>query len=165
MRIQNRKVIEKVLKKGRWYAILDQSFNGRKTMPHAHYVWLLGNPCFEEIPKGYVIHHLDYDEQNDDISNLVIMQKHHHSAHHWKQKIITPKIRVDLNSRLHFYPINKPSIHKRKDQDSKFIVCFVEYIGGIKKQVRVQKHNGQSFTSLKIAEKFRDNVWKDPYVE
>ena len=28
MRRQNRKVIEKVLKKGRWYAILDQSFKG-----------------------------------------------------------------------------------------------------------------------------------------
>ena len=77
---------EKFFKRGRWYVKLESPFNGFSIIPFANYVWLKGNPSFEQIPKGYVIHHLDSDEQNDDISNLVLMQKHHHTAYHFKQK-------------------------------------------------------------------------------
>ena len=53
-------------------------------MAYANYVWLLNNPQFEDIPPGYVIHHLDFDEQNNDVSNLALMKKSHHTAYHVK---------------------------------------------------------------------------------
>ena len=157
MRIQNHKVIEKVLKKGRWHVILDQSFNGRKTMPHAQYVWLMGNPGFKEIPKGYVIHHLDHDEQNDDISNLALMQKHHHSAHHWKQKIIKPKVSVETG--MDFFPIKEPSIYQRKSRTPRFIVYFRESINGVIKPIKIGRYNGQMFATHKMAEDFKKTIW------
>jgi len=85
-------VIEKILQQERWKVILDAPFNGKKTMPLAHYNWLMGNPSFSEIPKGYAIHHLDNDPLNDDISNLALIHKHHHTAYHLKYKNIETKI-------------------------------------------------------------------------
>jgi len=73
----------KTLKKGRWYVrtIID----GEKVViPLANYNWLSTNPAFDGIPKGYVIHHLDHDEMNDDPSNLAVMGKHQHRAYHLK---------------------------------------------------------------------------------
>jgi hypothetical protein len=85
-------VIGKILQQERWKVILDAPFNGKKTMPLAHYNWLMGNPSFSEIPKGYAIHHLDNDPLNDDISNLALIHKHHHTAYHLKYKNIETKI-------------------------------------------------------------------------
>lgn len=56
-------------------------------MPYAHYVWLLNNQQFKDIPPGYVIHHLDFDEENNDISNLALMKKQYHLAYHYKVKV------------------------------------------------------------------------------
>jgi hypothetical protein len=78
----NNKVAEKILRNGRWHVRLETSIRGRKTVPLAWYVWLKGNPGFKDIPDNYVVHHLDHDELNDDISNLVIMSRYHHTAHH-----------------------------------------------------------------------------------
>jgi len=78
--------LEKIFRKGRWYI----KSSGKWAAPFANYVWLKGNPSFKEIPAGYVIHHLDNDPLNDDISNLVLMQKHHHAPYHWKHKTIEP---------------------------------------------------------------------------
>ena len=55
-------------------------------MPLANYNWLMTNPGFEHVPKGYVVHHLDHNEQNDDPSNLALMAKNLHTAYHWKHK-------------------------------------------------------------------------------
>jgi hypothetical protein len=89
-------VIGKILQQERWKVILDAPFNGKKTMPLAHYNWLMGNPSFSEIPKGYAIHHLDNDPLNDDISNLALIHKHHHTAYHLKYKILKLKLNIDV---------------------------------------------------------------------
>ena len=56
-------VTERFLRGGRWFVRL-ASGEQQKTMPRANYVWLKGNPSFSEIPKGYVVHHLDLDQTN-----------------------------------------------------------------------------------------------------
>ena len=87
-------ISSKYLKKGRWHTkvLVDGE---KKVVPMAHYVWLMTNPAFNGIPKGYVVHHLDHDEMNDDPSNLVIMGMQQHRAHHLKN--IVPKTDEKLN--------------------------------------------------------------------
>ena len=85
--IRQYEVTNKFLNTGRWYVSFRMPFNGKKVMPFANYVWLLGNPQFEEIPPGYCVHHLDGDEMNDDITNLALMKKPHHAAYHLKRKV------------------------------------------------------------------------------
>lgn len=45
------------------------------------YVWLCEKGG---IPKGYEIHHIDYDKSNNAISNLELMKINEHKAHHAK---------------------------------------------------------------------------------
>jgi hypothetical protein len=82
--IKQYKVTRKFFHNNRWFVAIKGTFNGKKRMPHANYVWLLNNPAFEDVPPGYVIHHLDADSCNDDPTNLVLMKKHLHTAYHMK---------------------------------------------------------------------------------
>lgn len=52
--------------------------NGRPKRLH-RYVWEKYNG---EIPKGYAIHHIDFNPENNDISNLMIMNAKEHSSYH-----------------------------------------------------------------------------------
>jgi hypothetical protein len=81
-------------RRGRIYVALKNGNEAQVTMPRANYVWLKSNPSFLTVPNGYAVHHLDHDETNDDPSNLVIMYKHHHVAHHLKQ--ITAKVEISF---------------------------------------------------------------------
>lgn len=69
----------------RWFVTFYTAFNGKKIIARAIYNWLLANPQFEDLPPGYCIHHLDFDELNDDNSNLALMKKPYHAAYHLKQ--------------------------------------------------------------------------------
>jgi len=80
-------VFETFLRSNRFFVRVKYDDGRVSTMPRANYMWLKNNPSFSTIPPSYVVHHLDWDQTNDDPSNLVIMQKYHHSAYHWKNKI------------------------------------------------------------------------------
>lgn len=54
------------------------TING-KTVPAHRAVWMKVNG---PIPKGYVIHHLDGDGHNNDISNLALMTRGEHTTLH-----------------------------------------------------------------------------------
>lgn len=54
-------------------------------MPYHRFVWVQSNGV---IPDGFVIHHLDGDTLNDDISNLVSMRSGDHTVLHNKKRII-----------------------------------------------------------------------------
>lgn len=99
------KVIETSFRGNRFYVRVENG-EGTKTMPRANHEWLKSNPSFKEIPKGYVIHHLDGNQTNDDPTNLVLMQKFHHSAYHWKQKL------VDVEVNLHDDFVELPFMKK-----------------------------------------------------
>jgi hypothetical protein len=64
------KIIATFFKPPRFYVKVSNGYS-EKTMPRANFVWLKANPSFESIPKGYVVHHLDFDPTNDDPSNFI----------------------------------------------------------------------------------------------
>ena len=153
---------EKFFKRGRWYVKLESPFNGFSIIPFANYVWLKGNPSFEQIPKGYVIHHLDSDEQNDDISNLVLMQKHHHTAYHFKQKTIEPELKVkfdpqSITERIFFVPRKEPHIKEYKP--GKFRIRFYENLDGEIKRVSLYSWQGVTLETQEVAEKVKNIIW------
>ena len=40
----------------------------------------------QEIPKGYEIHHFDFNPKNNEVSNLVLLSKSEHTKTHHKEK-------------------------------------------------------------------------------
>ena len=159
--IEKYTVIEKIFKKDRWFVVLDKSLNGKRTIPNAVYVWLRENPAFHQIPSVYVIHHLDRDETNDDISNLALMQRFHHMAYHSKQKSVKSKVMIDTSPRYRntFLPIAKPTTTKRKD--GAIYVTVKEKVDGKIKRLFLYRYNGEKFRSLKDAEKAANLIWKE----
>ena len=160
-------VIKKeVLHRGRWHVVFDKPYNGSRRMLKAHYVWLKGNPAFEKIPKGYVIHHLDNDPLNDDISNLALMQKHHHTAYHWKHRTVSPDIEIEqpINGlvRQHCFPTKKPTIMLRKDT-GRYVVNFYEKLPGSSKgkSIRLYKYRGERIVTKKDAERIAGEIWAE----
>jgi len=132
-------------------------------MPNASYVWLLGNPAFGDIPKGYVIHHLDGDELNDDISNLVLMQKFHHVAYHWKEKKINPTIKIKAEfmkiERSLFFPIHEPRIYQKPNGN--YYVQFSEKFGTDRKKKNICSWDGHILKTKEMAEKVKNFIWKE----
>lgn len=58
--------------------------NGRRCINNQMYciyrfVWTLFNG---PVPKGYVIHHIDHNKQNDRLDNLMLMTNEEHMKHH-----------------------------------------------------------------------------------
>jgi len=147
--------------KGRMMVRFKQSFNGRRTILKSNYVWLKNNPSFADIPRGYVIHHLDHDKTNDDPTNLVLMAKSHHTAYHWKQQYEQVKVPFLADSALSehiFMPIKKPTIHFDKKGDC-YCLYFREHTvdGSIRKYVSI--HKGQKLKTKAQAEKASQEIW------
>lgn len=156
--------IEKIFVKDKWFVVLDRAYNGKRKMANANYVWLKCNPAFKEVPKGYVIHHLDWDKTNDDISNLVIMQKYHHVAHHWKQKTNTPTIRVSESdvsrNSLDYFPTKKPAVGKRTDRET-YYIAFRERVNGKLKPWKLGSMFGKTLKTREQAEHYSELLWKN----
>lgn len=165
--IKDNYIKERFLRGNRNFIILESPINGRKTILHAHYVWLKGNPAFEDIPHGYVIHHLDGDELNDDISNLVLMQKHHHMAYHSKQKILNPKISLKKDAikikRNTYYPTTKPRVYKKSE--NRFYLQFYERLDGESKSKNIFSWEGIPFSTKEMAEKVAEIIWSQKTIE
>lgn len=152
-------IIETFFRKDRFYVRI-QNGNGIKTLPRANFIWIQGNPSFREIPKGYVIHHLDSDKSNDDISNLVIMQKFHHAAYHWKQKTFITTVINDRATDT-YCPVRKPSIYKRK-KEGVYAVYFRERVEDsmeIDARRMIYADENGSFKTLEAAEAFAKKIW------
>lgn len=157
----NFRIVEKVLARGRWGLRILNRLTGRtKIISNARHVWLEGNPCFKEIPKGYVIHHLDHNELNDDISNLVLMQKSYHNAHHSKNKTVSTKINIDYSNgvRDKFYPVSEPKIYFN-EQRNIYSIRFREEVNGVRSQKYISKFNGVKFTTKELAEEAKAKMW------
>ena len=155
---KNWKVIEKFFKKDRWWVKLELDTGRTKKMPYANYVWMHHNPSFLELPRGYVIHRLDHDKLNDDISNLVIMQKHHHASHHWKSKKVYPDVKIDERSlrpeRLGIFPDREPKVRYNKQRD----VWCLKYTESGKRR-SVSAFNGKRFETEEDAMKLKRQAW------
>lgn len=164
LNMKNFEVAEKYLQKGRWYVKVTDGEVVR-TMPKANYVWLRGNPSFKAIPKGYVIHHLDYDKLNDDISNLSLMAKYHHTAHHWKQKNLTPNIKHMVD----FYgmPDREPRIYgiKYKGRVNRYLIEYGIRKDGKTVRLRICSKDGKGFKTEEEARAYINELWPFRYWE
>lgn len=154
---------ETVLKRGRFYVRVPSSKHFVKSthlVLRALYVWLKGNPGFEEIPRGYVIHHLDYDPTNDDISNLVLMCRPHHSAHHLKQNRVNNHIVVVDETDL-FVPKCKPKVYFDKSKQ-KYFVRIYQIVGSstIGKPKSITSYLGRPIDTKEMGEMVADDIWE-----
>lgn len=66
--------------------------NGKRKRLHV-YVW---EKYKGEIPKGYHIHHLDHDKDNNDIANLQLMTQHEHLQLHAQDESSKAKARLTI---------------------------------------------------------------------
>lgn len=156
------KVKEMFLRDDRFYVRFDNKNGKQNTMPRANYVWLKHNPAFKEIPKGYVVHHLDLDKTNDDPSNLVIMQKFHHVAYHWKQKVLTPEISLDKDIGVVYFPTKMPTV---QPHGSRFYVQFMQKNEfGKSILTKVWSKDGKPFHLKKDAELCAVEIWNESLI-
>ena len=71
------------------YYLSTQVINGKRKRLHV-YVWECSNG---EIPTGCVIHHIDHDKSNNDISNLELLTEEEHIQRH-KEEITEKQLAV-----------------------------------------------------------------------
>ncbi len=152
--VRNWKIIKKYVKRNRWFVQL--SLNDRTTtIPHAVYIWLKYNPGFKTMPAGYSIHHLDHDSFNDDPSNLALMGRHQHVAHHTKQKSIDIPVYFDEMIGL---PLSQPKVYYRKDRDRHYICYKIKTEEGTKIK-HITNVDGHHFETREEAEKAIKELW------
>lgn len=160
--LQTLKIISKEIKKGRWELILGKEGGGRVKMPQANYVWLLGNASFKEVPAGYLVHHLDLDPLNDDISNLALMYRHHHTAYHFKHKnqIVQVKF-TDQNGTAYAVPRTEPKI-KTKNGGRSFYLDFWSRNGdGRSERKKIYSFEGLAIPTEEKAKDLICHLWPD----
>jgi len=157
-------ILETFFRRDRFYVRV-QNGNGIKTLPRANFVWLQGNPSFKEIPKGYVIHHLDLDKSNDDISNLVIMQKFHHAAYHWKQKTFVSMV-VTNRSAETYLPLKQPKVYANDTKKNGYYrIYFREYDeDGKTRPVILNSDEDGVFKTRKRAQEYADRLWSNSLI-
>jgi hypothetical protein len=146
------KIKKKFLYRDRWYINLETPVNGQTFLPYSHYVWLLGNPAFESIPKGYLVHHLDGDKHNDDISNLVIMHKHHHMGHHFKSFKLSSEVKFN-GEFVNIFGRNAsvPKLWEHKKLSRWEIYWFEDGPDGKKKRKRMYSYDNIPFKEEEYA--------------
>ena len=156
--IKDKKIIVKFARKNRWYIRLDNGLS-TITMPYANYVWLLNNPGFEETPIGYAVHHLDNDSFNDDVSNLALMYKHHHTAYHLKH-IQAPKTKIELDTNGHGVPLRKPTVIYRKCRGI-WLIHYQKRQNGhtVNKAIYNIDGPGKNFKTKEDAERAINYIW------
>lgn len=151
---------EAFLNKGRFYVRVKHG-DRRTSLPRAVYNWLKYNPSFIEMPKGYVVHHLDLDPLNDDPSNIVLMHRYHHVAYHRKHKNVETEIQIDEHNRDYFLPTRPPRVLYRKNNDKYFINFFERGFGGKLRRVNLSRDkNNNMFYTKEQAQNYADEIWK-----
>lgn len=156
-------LVETKFKEDRFYVTVKYADGKQVTMPRANISWLEGNPSFKSIPTGYVIHHLDYNKTNDDISNLVLMYKFHHVAHHWKQKKVVSKVDID-DKKLpeditQYSPIKKPYKYYHKPARRYYVGFSEKNEVGRSVQKKLWRRNGKPMFLEEDADKLCEELW------
>jgi hypothetical protein len=151
------KVKELFIRHDRFYVRFENETGKQKTMPRANYIWLKHNPAFKEIPKGYVVHHLDLDKTNDDQSNLALMYKLHHIAYHWKHKNITPPIYFDKEWNVEYIPTKMPTV---QPHGNRFYIQFMQKDNdGRSVMKKIWNRDGKTFKNKDKAEDYAKEIW------
>lgn len=158
--INTSEIVGRVLAQDRWMLVLKESFTERtRRVPQAQYNWLMNNPAFSYIPVGYVIHHLDNDELNDDVSNLVLMFRPHHTAYHSKYQAKTLETKIEILNINRYLPEKEPQIYKRKDTTVERYVLYWNFYG---KRHCLTSFKGRPFKTVEDAEWAKAQIWQAP---
>lgn len=89
-------------------------------MQRSHWVWNQHNPD-DPVEDGQIIHHIDHDPSNDDISNLAKLDWSDHQRYHANQIESEERSR-----RMKAYHAANPGAH-RKGEPKNCPVCGVEF--------------------------------------
>jgi len=57
---------------------------GSRTYYHYKYVEIMENHIWRKLNKGEVVHHIDFNPENNDINNLKLMTDSEHSKYHYE---------------------------------------------------------------------------------
>lgn len=149
-------VIETFIRDNRFYVRIKKGAERVETLPRANYVWLKSNPGFKQIPAAYVVHHLDWDQTNDDRTNLVIMQKYLHSAYHWKHKVTGVKINISEDN-VDVSGLTNPKVYKRSN-----VYHLSFYANGMSHRVW-RNFNGEKLLTQESAERLAEEICEKKY--
>jgi hypothetical protein len=154
-------ITELIWRKDRFYV---KTTDSNTAMPRYIYVWNKHNPAFRGVPKGYVIHHLDHDKTNDDPSNLVLMQKYHHMAHHFKSKIITPSVTIEQDARpdgdyVSLEPTREPRIYYHQPAKRFYLTVRQKDLTGKPIVSKIWRDYDRPLLTKESAELLRDKIW------
>jgi hypothetical protein len=91
--------------------------------------------CNIKIPKGYDIHHIDCDHNNNDINNLVMLPKKLHNEYHRLYNCVPSVINSTKTISIYNRMANKYIIYTLKDFDEILDECnkwldYREYLLG-----------------------------------
>jgi len=165
MNLKECKIRRKVFYQGRWHVYLIPMFNGKRRIPLAQYIWLIKNPIFKDVPKDYVIHHLDGDKANNDITNLVLMHKIYHISYHQKNQEITYDETVTFflpeDGLLLGENVSSIRCYERTDYNyEKWAVRWGETIDGTRRTRRINRYNGKPILTERDAQKVAEIIKK-----
>jgi hypothetical protein len=123
----HKEMILKQSKNNYGYFIVGLSRNGKVKNKYVHI--LLFETFIGEVPKGYDIHHKDFNQENNNFDNLIMMPKSEHSSlHNTNNKYCVGKILLE-ETRKKMSESNKGKIfseeHKRKISEKR----IGKYIG------------------------------------
>ena len=71
---------------------------GYKHIKLHQYIWMCANKA--DIPKGYDVHHIDHNKQNNSIYNLELVEQHKHRSEHNKGKIVSEETKCKISLSL-----------------------------------------------------------------
>ena len=149
------RVLKQLIQQNRFILLLQNGDDKIIRMFRANYIWLKYNPSFKKIPSGYVVHHLDHDETNDDISNLALMARHYHLSYHFKnqpQSLVPVEVEYGL-------PCKEPTIGYKKATNRYRIRYSYRSNGRTKSKYVTSLVKGRSFRTYEEAEKAIDKLW------
>lgn len=117
-------------------------FNGKRMSEHSRAICIFLN--IPEIPKGFIVHHLDENKKNNDINNLALITTTAHNRIHsheaWNKDIKTPENTI-FKQRI----AREKSFLKRAEETAK-----IYYTGKTQEQVAKLQGITRSSVSLRI---------------
>lgn len=133
-----------LLRNGRVYCLIfNEETERNKRIPYHQYIWIMN---YGPIPEGYIIHHIDQNKLNNDISNLQCITKKQHDSIHSKQKWLDPNFKEKMRQ------VSKNRIRTDQEKDK-----IREKITGHKVSDE-SKQKMSDKAKLRLTEEYKENL-------
>jgi len=132
-----------------------------------HYIYCYYNNL-EKIPKGYIVHHMDYDTKNNDISNLQLVTKSEHSTIH----NVGNKASYESKRRMSISALKRGNLPRTEKQMQQLKQIGMDNIGRkhpmseetknkISEAEKGKRLSDETKKKMSIAKKGNNNRWKN----